>query len=169
MPYLICSMKMFIELSIEIVCLFITSFYDDPVDVMMNYIALGCIANLDEVYYNTIRSPLKVQLEAAEFELPIENFVSISYWKEFSCLKRFILKILKPILYIYHILYFHLFHYLIFVFLFWRKDVFGNFVKGVYRHQLQNDGTKDELPNPSIMPFDTNLANQLDLSAFQPM
>ena len=67
MPYLICIMKMTVELSVEIVCLFNTSFYNDPVDVMMNYIALGCIANLDEVYYNTIRSPLKVQLESADF------------------------------------------------------------------------------------------------------
>lgn len=60
MPYLICVMKMMVELNIEIICLFITSFYNEPVEVMMNYIALGCIANLDEVYYNTIRSPLKV-------------------------------------------------------------------------------------------------------------
>lgn len=127
MPYLICVMKLMVEFSIELICLCITSYYNTPVEVMMNYIALGCITNLDEVYYGTIRSPLKVQIEEAEFELPIDNHEHISYWKDLSCSRRFLLRILKPLEFLYHTLYFHMFHYIIFVFLFMRKG-FGDFV-----------------------------------------
>jgi hypothetical protein len=59
MPYIICLMKLIIEFLTEIICLSITATFNSPVDVLMNYIALGCISGLDELFYATIRSPLK--------------------------------------------------------------------------------------------------------------
>ena len=40
-------------------------------DVIMNYVALASIGELDEIYYGTINSPLKDELEERDFEIPI--------------------------------------------------------------------------------------------------
>lgn len=121
MPYIICLMKLIIEFLTEIICLSITATFNSPVDVLMNYIALGCISGLDELFYATIRSPLKEQMEEEDNNLPIENFNGIAYWKEINCFYKFLFSLLKPLKVLYQTLYFHLFHYGIFVFLFIRK------------------------------------------------
>lgn len=59
LPYIICIMKIMVDLLTEIICLSTTALQEKPVEVLMNYIALGCIAGLDELVYNNIRSPLK--------------------------------------------------------------------------------------------------------------
>lgn len=85
MPFIICIMKLTMDLLIEVSCLSITALYNDPYDVLMNYIALGCISGLDELFYTTIRSPLKEQMEEDDNNLPIENFSGIAYWNEINC------------------------------------------------------------------------------------
>ena len=59
MPIIICYMKLTVEFITELICLIITATYNDSIEVVMNYIALGVISELDEVYYRTIKSPLK--------------------------------------------------------------------------------------------------------------
>ena len=81
LPYMICIMKITIDLSTEIICLSTTALQNSPVDVLMNYIALGCISGLDELVYATIRSPLKDQMEEKDFKIPVENVHKIPYWK----------------------------------------------------------------------------------------
>jgi hypothetical protein len=39
----------------------------------MNYVALASISELDEIYYKTIRSPLKDEMEERNFALSIKN------------------------------------------------------------------------------------------------
>lgn len=95
----------------------------------MNYIALGCISGLDELFYATIRSPLKEQLEEEDLNMPIENTNKIAYWKESNCFDKFLLALLKPLKIFYQTLYFHLFHYVIFVFLFTSQGLGDFFVK----------------------------------------
>lgn len=52
-------MKLFVEFGTEIISLSITSVFDDAQEVVMNYIALGVISELDEVYYSTVKSSLR--------------------------------------------------------------------------------------------------------------
>lgn len=59
MPFAICCMKCLVELVQEFICLAIVSTTDDMKDVVMDYIALGVISELDEIYYLSIRQPLK--------------------------------------------------------------------------------------------------------------
>ena len=44
----------------------------------MNYIALIVISEVDEIYYNHMRSKLKEDLEERDFEIPIENFKKLN-------------------------------------------------------------------------------------------
>ena len=127
MPYIICLMKLTVDFLTEVICLSITATFNAPHDILMNYIALGCISGLDELVFATIRSPLKEQMEEEENSMPIENFNGIAYWKELNFFYKFLFSLLKPLQILYQTLYFHLFHYGIFVFLFFRKG-FGDLV-----------------------------------------
>jgi hypothetical protein len=55
MPFAICFMKFLVELFQEFICLAIVSGTSDLKDVVMDYIALGVISELDEIYYMSIR------------------------------------------------------------------------------------------------------------------
>jgi small basic protein len=66
-------MKIFVEFLVESINMIATSLMTSVPDVIMNYVALGSIGELDEIYYNSIRSPLKDELEERDFELPIKN------------------------------------------------------------------------------------------------
>lgn len=80
---------------------------EDPKEVVFNYIALGVISELDEVYYASVRSPLKEQLEEMDFELPIENFEKVNIKKDLACFNRFLLSMVFYIQMFYEIFYFH--------------------------------------------------------------
>ena len=69
----ICFMKIFVEFLVESINIAATSLMTSVPDVIMNYVALASIGELDEIYYSTIRSPLKDELEERDFELPIKN------------------------------------------------------------------------------------------------
>jgi len=69
----ICFMKIFVEFLVESINIAATSLMTSVPDVIMNYVALSSIGELDEIYYGTIRSPLKDELEERDFELPIKN------------------------------------------------------------------------------------------------
>lgn len=88
---------------------------ENPKEVVFNYIALGVISELDEVYYASVRSPLKEQLEEMNFELPIENFDKVNVKKDLDFFNRFLLSIVIYIQILYEILYFHFMPYLLFI------------------------------------------------------
>lgn len=56
---MVCIMKATVEIVTEIISLAITATYNNCIDIVMNYVALSCISELDEVYYNSLSSPLK--------------------------------------------------------------------------------------------------------------
>jgi hypothetical protein len=62
MPFIICFMKFLVEIGQEITCLAIVSNTSDIKEVVMDYIALGVISTLDNIYYDSVRSPLKDQM-----------------------------------------------------------------------------------------------------------
>lgn len=58
-PLIICMFKLLVELFTEAVSLALIAACDDCSAVVMNYIALGVISKIDEVYYDAIKTPLK--------------------------------------------------------------------------------------------------------------
>lgn len=56
----------------ECICIVITATQATPIDVLYNYIALGCISDIDEIYFMSIKEPLKSKLIAADFVLKID-------------------------------------------------------------------------------------------------
>jgi hypothetical protein len=74
-------MKLMVEFGTELISLAITATYTSSLDIVMNYIALSCISELDEVYFTSISSPLKDQLEDMDYKLPIRNQAKISLEK----------------------------------------------------------------------------------------
>lgn len=50
-PILICILKVIAELSIEFTSLFITAVQGNVCDIVWNYIAIICVSELDEIYY----------------------------------------------------------------------------------------------------------------------
>jgi hypothetical protein len=96
-PTVICYLKLIIELSTEIISLSLTAKLGAAEEVVMNYIALGCIAELDEVYYLTIRAPLKERLEEKEFEIPIYNHTKINLRGGLVWYEKFLLLLVNGI------------------------------------------------------------------------
>jgi hypothetical protein len=74
---LICFMKIFVEFTVELVNLALTSRLNSPHEVVMNYVALASISELDEIYFGIIKSPLKDELEERNFELDIQNTLKV--------------------------------------------------------------------------------------------
>ena len=111
--------KLIVEVFTELVSLALTAGTPDPRDVVMNYIALGVIAELDEVYFYSIRSPLKEQMTELQFQIPITNMgkVKLDQNKSLHIYNRVQLFSLKIIRFLYEAFYFHMFPYLLFVFL----------------------------------------------------
>lgn len=56
---IICFMKVFVEFSVELINLAMTAIQPNSLEVVMNYVALASISELDEIYYHSIKSPLK--------------------------------------------------------------------------------------------------------------
>ena len=56
MPKLIMLMKLFAELSIQIVSLSLITRWTESRDVILSYIAIMCVENIDEIYYNNQNS-----------------------------------------------------------------------------------------------------------------
>jgi len=52
-------MKLTIEMGTELACLFILCMQFAAIEVIFNYIAIIVITELDEVYYQSIHTPLK--------------------------------------------------------------------------------------------------------------
>lgn len=116
-PIMISYMKLIVEFLTELVCLIITATFSDSIEVVMNYIALGVISELDEVYYRTIKSPLKDQLEESNFEMPISNFDGEKFYKGLSFFSKSLLSLTGFINYIYEVFYFHFFPMFIYLFI----------------------------------------------------
>ena len=90
----------------------------DCSDVVMNYIALGVISELDSVYFAAIRSPLKQQLKDMDHEIPITNVDNVDVTEDHDQLDKVYFKGLKIIKFWYEAIYFHSFPYLLFLFIF---------------------------------------------------
>ena len=110
-------MKLIVEFSTELICLIITSTYNNSIEVVMNYIALGVISELDEVYYRTIRAPIKDQMEDRNFELPITNHGGGIFHKGLGLCSKLLLCVTGLIEYLYQVFYFHFFPMTIYLFI----------------------------------------------------
>ena len=55
----ICFKKLMVEITTETVSIALTAAMNTPANVVTNYVSLGVISRLDEIYYRTIKTPLK--------------------------------------------------------------------------------------------------------------
>ena len=66
-PFLIAHMQLFIQFLTQLVVMYIMSRQKDPSFVVMNFVSFLFIAQLDEIYYNFVNSPLKDKLQTEDF------------------------------------------------------------------------------------------------------
>ena len=133
-------MKLFVEVGAEIISMAITATFTNSLAIVMNYIALGCISELDEVYYRSLSSPLKDQIEQIDFQLPIQNHAKIPLRKGLNLIDRAILSTLYLWQFLYECLYFHVFPFYIYFFIF--IDTGG---RSSRRHSIEIDDILNHL------------------------
>ena len=117
MPMLICYMKLFVEIIIEYVSLALISSLKDSQQVIFCFLTIMFISEVDQLFYNHVRSDLKQRLEQKEYKIPIQNHSGIQ-----SGVSKTKLNILDKILLYtadlcklaYEVFYFHTFPYLVF-------------------------------------------------------
>ena len=117
MPFCICFMKFLVEICQEFVCLAIVSTTNGLKDVVMDYIALGVISELDEIYFMSIRQPLKDQMQKDEYELPVTcnkdpKIISREWDKKdspYSFCDKLLILFFNIMMCFYRIIYFHSF------------------------------------------------------------
>ena len=133
MPFIICFMKFLVEIYQEVVCLAIVSITSDIKEVVMDYIALGVISTLDNVYYDSVRSPLKDQMQD-KGELPITNFKDAKILSrksdkksKFTFFDKILILLYNLVILFYRIFYFHHFQWVIFYFVYLNVK-YGTFV-----------------------------------------
>jgi hypothetical protein len=66
-------MKFCVEITMEIINLYVIASTNNCLELLLNYIALNVIADLDKVYLISIKTPLKDQLVDKKFQIQIEN------------------------------------------------------------------------------------------------
>ena len=72
MPVMVSLLSLTVDIGIELLCLMITTLCTKVVDVVMNFITILVISQLDEIYYQQISSTLKDNLISKRYELPIK-------------------------------------------------------------------------------------------------
>ena len=123
-PIIVCYFKLIIECVLEVVCMIITARYTDAKDIVMNYISLGVISELDEIYYAHIVSRLKQDLEDREgMSIPIQNHSKLDIHYGLHWVDRLLLHTVNFVYLLYDVLYFHMSVYFIFLLLiFWKGN-----------------------------------------------
>ena len=111
----ICYLKLAVEIFLEIDALFITATYDVTYDAIFDYIAIECVSELDEIYYQYVKSNLKDELEDRNYVIPIKNFENINMKNELPLIDRIFLYIHEVVYQVYEMVYFHFTPYIIFI------------------------------------------------------
>lgn len=62
MPIIICLIKLFSELSLETVSMYMTASYDNVMDVLGNFVSILTISELDDLYFQVFNSILKEEI-----------------------------------------------------------------------------------------------------------
>ena len=104
-------------------------------DVIMNYVALASIGELDEIYYGTINSPLKDELEERDFEIPIKNSGNCKGCRDgnekLHMVDACLLKFVSVIQFFYDTVYFYMFPMILYLFIYIEYGVGDSTVKNI--------------------------------------
>jgi len=95
----------------------------------MNYVALASISELDEIYYNTIKSPLKDELEDKDFELPIKNFRKGMLKHGLHWFDIFLFRVVAVMRFFYVTIYFYMFPMFLYVFIYIEYGIGDSIIK----------------------------------------
>lgn len=72
-PIFICILKFIIEFGTEFVSLIFTAQQANVYEVIMNFIAMITISQIDQLYFNSLKTKLKDDLEEIDFKIKITN------------------------------------------------------------------------------------------------
>lgn len=72
-PIMICLLKFVVELGAEVISLILTASFKTVQDVVINFISMLCISQLDQMYFLSIRSVLKDELIAKDYKMQVIN------------------------------------------------------------------------------------------------
>lgn len=137
---LVAYMKLTIYVVCEVVNLMYTAQSANSIFVIMCYMTFMVIGDIDAMYYFTIKSALKEQLEKKGFVLPITNLEREDKLQDVCWWARFQLAWITVIEFLYETVYFHLFPMLIYLFIFWVYEQ-GN-------SKMDIEFWKDNMPKP---------------------
>ena len=137
---LVAYMKLTIYVVCEVVNLMYTAQSANSIFVIMCYMTFMVIGDIDAMYYFTIKSALKEQLEKKCFVLPITNLERENKLQDVCWWARFQLAWITVIEFLYETVYFHLFPMLIYLFIFWVYEQ-GN-------SKMDIEFWKDNMPKP---------------------
>ena len=122
-PLFICYLKLLLEVTLEIESMLITATMYSSIEVVLDYVALVVIAEVDQIYYDQVNSKLKDEFERREQELPIRNFENVRIHRGLHLWDQALLWTIDFIYLIYDVLYFHFFPYVVFLVLLLYKNV----------------------------------------------
>lgn len=115
------TMTMFLKFTIvlgtESICQAMVAQQTTVSDTVMNYIALGIIADLDTLYYDSVKDEQKEKFEDREGCLPIENNSGLNLQWGLGVFDKFLFLILNFFIFIYECIYFHSMPYCLYLFL----------------------------------------------------
>jgi len=106
---------MSVELFLELDSLLITAVYAETFEIIMNYVALRCISELDEVYYSHVKSKLKEELEDREFKIAIENYEDEDVKGGLHWIDKILFSTVEIVNVAYDVIYFHVTPYFLFM------------------------------------------------------
>ncbi len=88
-------MNLSINLVVQFISILVLTVFDDPMNVITNYVALLAVATLDEVYYISFNSPLKTEMEERGSCMTLSNNNNVDLTDGISCLNKILLSTLN--------------------------------------------------------------------------
>lgn len=114
-------MQLAIYILSQVTCMIIIAQQTEPQNVILNYVVLTCVCQIDTIYYNMVNSPLKDKLIQKDYQIPWQKIVYKSKnnpWRR-KCLNA----LLHIIRFFYDTVYFYMFPYCIFLFIWYYQEI----------------------------------------------
>ena len=121
-PILICLLKLAVELGAEVVSLILTASFKTVQNVVINFISMLCISQLDQMYFLSIRSVLKDQLIAKDYRMDVTNLDKKDVKSGLHWFDKMLLVLTDVLQVLYQCIYFYMFPMLIYILVRWEDS-----------------------------------------------
>lgn len=114
--YVVAQMQFIIQFSTQLVAMLIMAKQSEIKDVITMFVAFLCIAQLDEMFYQFVSSPLKDNLQQCKFIIFQDSQLDDD---DLPVLSKCLIKYVNGVItFLFDFIYFYLFPYLIFAFVY---------------------------------------------------